>query len=134
LTKTQNHNGGSVSLHHCRERFWRGVHSILISRPYFFALPNTIDGTFLSIFSPFNFSRLFISSNKQSLRVCLVGKRSREERNRWKSVGREKNVRNKVDLMDCFIEEKDLRNRREKNVFIFKRTKIPFNPTNKYII
>jgi len=49
------------------KEFWRGVHSILISRPYFFALPNTIDGTFLSIFSPFNFSRLFFSSNKQSL-------------------------------------------------------------------
>jgi len=50
------------------------------------------------------------------------------------SVGREEKVRNRVDLMDCFVEEKYLRNRRERNAFIFERTKIPFNPTNKYII
>jgi len=28
-------------------------------------------------------------------------------------------VRNRVDLMGCLVEEKDLRNRRERNAFIF---------------
>lgn len=50
------------------------------------------------------------------------------------SVGREKRVRNRVDLMDSLVELKDLRNRRERNAFILKKTKISFNPTKKYII
>ena len=46
----------------------------------------------------------------------------RRENKVRESIRREKYVRNRVDLMYSLVEEKDKRNRRDRNVFIFEMT------------
>jgi len=46
------------------------------------------------------------------------------EKNMRKSMKREKYVRNKVELTYCLVQENKERNRRERSVFNFEKTKI----------
>jgi hypothetical protein len=45
----------------------------------------------------------------------------------YKKEIKEKLRRIRVNLIYCLIQEKDGRNRRKRNMFIFKMSKIPFN-------
>jgi hypothetical protein len=53
-------------------------------------------------------------------------KREKGERVYKKEI-KEKLRRIRVNLIYCLIQEKDERNRRKRNMFIFKMSKIPFN-------